>query len=282
MKKGQKNNVKKSNKTILYVEKVHFLIYLITLIIGVLSSIGIIWVGWHFENALINYFLSLTASLIVTPLFAYMIDVANSKTHKDELSEKRNMLLKPLINNIVAMMGRTMIIWNYGDLQDREINYANIEFCIDSLLDKYVICIDKLSQQNRDIKLVNESFNIKQWEEYGIREIEKQLKSILDNQISLIAENILTQNDCFHFNLLYSAISSAKLPYLSMLHDKNISKATVDWPQMPLSDIDKNNLHSSFKFFVSTLKSVVSHISDFNSLEKFSINPNIIKTAVAN
>lgn len=275
-------NERKVSKTILFVEKTHFFIYLITLSIGFLSSIATILIGWYFENAIINYFLSLTASLVITPLFAYMIDVANSKSHKNELVEKRNLLLNPLINNIAAMMGRTLIIWNYEDLQDKEISYTNFETCIDALLDKYIVCIQQLSQQNRNIGLVNESFNIKQWEEYGVREIEKQLKTFLDNQINLISENIFSQNDYFYFNLLYNSVEKARLPYLSMVQDKNISKAIVDWPQMPLSDIDISNLHSSFKFFVSTLKSVVTNIADFNSLKEFSMSPHEIKTAVAN
>lgn len=95
-------NERKVSKTILFVEKTHFFIYLITLSIGFLSSIATILIGWYFENAIINYFLSLTASLVITPLFAYMIDVANSKSHKNELVEKRNLLLNPLINNIVT------------------------------------------------------------------------------------------------------------------------------------------------------------------------------------
>lgn len=271
MKKGKVKN--KNN--VLCVDKVHFIIYLITLIIGLLSSIGIILLGWHFENVLINYFLSLTASLIITSIFAYLLDVANSKSHEVELATKRTLLFNPLKNEIAAMMGRTSIIWNYEDLQDKEINYANIESCVDSLLNKYIICIDKLSKQGRDIKLINESFNIKQWEEYGIREIEKQIKIILDNQITLISENILMQEDCIYLNLLYKSISNAKLPYLSIVYDKNISKATVEWPQSSLSDIDINNLHSSFKYFISILKSVIANISEFNSLEKFSIKPTI-------
>lgn len=282
MEKNFLKNKRKVRKIILFVEKTHFFIYLITLSMGFLSSIAILLIGWYFENAIINYFLSLTASLVITPLFAYMIDVANSKSHKDELAEKRKLLLNPLINNIAAMIGRTLIIWNYEDSQDKEISYANFESCIDVLLDKYIVCIQQLSQQDRNIRLLNECFNIKQWEEYGIREIEKQLRTFLDNQINLISENIFSQNDYYYFNLLYNSVEKARLPYLSMVQDKNISKATVDWPQRPLSDIDISNLHSSFKFFVSTLKSVVTNIADFNSLKEFSIKPDEIKTAVAN
>lgn len=239
-----------------------------------LSSVAVVLLGICYNNSLINYFLSLTASLVITPLFAYMIDVANSKMQKTQLSEKRKLFLNPLINNISATIGRSMIMWNYEDLRDRTISYANFESCIDAILDKYVICLAKLVRQRDEIRLVNESFNIKHWEEYGFREIEKQLKIILDNQINLLAEDVFSQNDIFHLNLLYDAVCKARLPYLSMTYDKNISKAAVDWPQAPLTDLDIGNLHRAFQFFVSTLKNTVAFISEFKVLETFSFNHN--------
>lgn len=264
---------KPKSEFILYVPKIHFIIYLATLISGLISSIAIVWVGIYFNNSIINYFLSFTASLVITPFFAYMIDVANSKIHKKILTEKRQLFLNPLIGNILALLGRTSIIWNYDDFRDKEIAFSNIEDFIDALLNKYVICISNLSQQNRDIRLVNESFNIKHWEEYGFREIEKQLKQLLDNQMNLINESIFTSKDYFYFNLLYSAVEKARLPYLTVEQDKNISKTVVDWPQMPLSEIDINNLHSSFKFFISTLKNVIANLDDFKHIAEFNMKP---------
>lgn len=271
-------NKKSQSELILYVPKIHFYIYLIVILTGLASSLAIIWVGMYFDNSIINYFLSFTSSLVITPFFAYMIDVANSKIHNKNIKAKRQLFLNPLIGNILATIGRTSIIWNYNDFNEKDITFLNVEYLIDALLDKYVICINKLSQNNRDDVLINESFNIKNWEEYGFREIEKQLKLLLDNQMTLINEEIFTAKDYFYFNLLYSAVEKARLPYLSVKINKNISKASVDWPQIPLSDIDINNLHSSFKHFISQLKIIISNIDDFKSIAEFTLKPHIPQT----
>ena len=252
---------------------IHFIIYAISAGVGILVSILVVCLGLLYENAVINYFLSLTASLVITPLFAYFIDVANSRIQKTTLQEKRVVLLNPLIGTISAALGRTFIIWNYAEFQDKKITYDNIEECIDILLDKYVISINKLCYQRDDIKLINECFNIKQWEEYGFRETEKQLKSFLDNQIALVSENVISSREYLFLNPLYDAVTKARLPYLTMVQDKNISKATVDWPAAPLSEIDVNNLHSSFKLFISVLKTTIMNISEFASIKELQIQP---------
>ena len=227
-----------NRKTILFVPKIHFIIYLITVCLGVLLSLLIVGLGFKYDNSVINYFLSLTASLVVTPIFAYFIDVANSRIQKTALKEKRGILLNPLVNNTVAALARTCIIRNYVEFQNKEITFDNIEECINILLDKYIDLIGKLCYQRNDIKLINECFNIKQWEVYGLREIEKQLKAFLDNEVALVSEGILTTSDYLMLHRLYDAVTNARLPYLSQEQDKNISKATVDWPTMPLSEID--------------------------------------------
>ncbi|MCH5154039.1 MAG: hypothetical protein J1F71_02385 [Clostridiales bacterium] len=258
-------------KTLLYVPTMHFIIYAVSLGVGILASVLVVLLGYFYENSVINYFLSFTASLVITPIFAYFIDVANSRIQKTVLQEKRETLLYPLAGTVAAAFGRTIIICNYDEFRDKEITYNNLEECIDILLDKYVIAINKLSYQRNDFELINECFNYFKWEELGFREVEKQLKIFLDNQVALLSEGIMAFIEIFFINRLYDAIMQVRLPYLSMVYDIKTRSSTVDWPMVNLSETDINNLHSAFSNYFFVLNEIIANIPEFNFIKDLQI-----------
>lgn len=269
MKKKHATKTNNENKSILGISKVHFIVYVVTLALGIISSVIAILLGFYYNNAAINYFIGLTASLIVTPVFAYFIDIANSKVQIATTRSNRNAVLNPIVMSVLGTFARTVIIHNYSEYKDIPVAFDNIEKPIDILLDKYTNCIGKLCTEKNNVNLINESMNIKQWEVYGLRNLEEQLKLVLDNQIELITNNILSQNEFYRIDILYKATKAARLPYLTMDYDKNRSSVAVDWPKNPLNALEISNMHSSFNYFISCVKAIVTMIPEFNAIKSF-------------
>jgi hypothetical protein len=56
-----------------------FILYCILMGIGIILSVIFIVLGYKHNNSIINYFLGFSASMIVTVLFAYLIDYIGQK-----------------------------------------------------------------------------------------------------------------------------------------------------------------------------------------------------------
>ncbi|MDE7406492.1 MAG: hypothetical protein K2M89_06440 [Clostridiales bacterium] len=262
---GEKTGIKR--KYILNVPTLHFIIYAVSAGVGILSSVLVVWLGFLYENAVINYFLSFTASLVITPIFAYFIDVSNSRIQKTTLQEKRGMLLYPIAGSIMATLSRMVTFCNYDEFKDKEIDLNNIEECTHIILDKYVIVIRKWCNQIIDNELRDEYLNFWKWEVIGFIDMEKQLKIILDNQVALLSEGIMDLMEIYSLNRLYETVEQARLPCFKD-QDWNTNTSTFNWPTAPIAENDINNLHKAFTNFFSMLKRAIEIIPEFKIIKE--------------
>lgn len=262
--------IDKKKPLILGVRKMHFFTYLITLLIGIISSYVVIIIGTKYNNSFINYLISLTASLVVTSIFAYFIDLANNRENISEIKKQRQLVLTPIINSIITFFFR--IIPLYSNADTKVYNLSDIEKEIHEIIDKYVNCIKILSTGSRDLSLVNESFSIKYIEIYSIRELENKLLKLLNEQEVLVMKEIISRNEFALLEILYKDIVNTKFPYLDSENDRNISKAYVDWPKNELREIDINNLHTQFKILFLSLDKLSKNIKEFSFISNIKID----------
>lgn len=255
---------------ILGVRKTHFFIYLITLLIGIISSILSIVIGIKYNNSTTGYFLSLTASLVVTSIFAYFIDLANNRENLSEIDNQRKTVLMPVIISILTFLLR--IIPSHANKKLQSYTLKDYENELHKIMDEYINCIELLSKGNRDLKLVNESFNIKNIEIYSIRDLESKLQILITQQEMLVMKNIINRQEFSLLDILYKDVIETKFPYLSSDNDKNISKLYVDWPTNKLSDLDMKNLHTKITILFNSLDMISNNIKEFNCIKNIKFN----------
>lgn len=80
------------------------ILYLGGLLIGVLLNIISILFAYRVDNdPLLNYLIGFSASLIITVIFAFLLELIAIKEQNDKLSKKRKMFLLPIKSYISAL-----------------------------------------------------------------------------------------------------------------------------------------------------------------------------------
>lgn len=95
------------------------ILYLGGLLIGVLLSIISILFAYRVDNdPLLNYLIGFSASLIITVIFAFLLELIAIKEQNDKLSKKRKMFLLPIKSYISALFMHCAFV--YGMLAKRK------------------------------------------------------------------------------------------------------------------------------------------------------------------
>ncbi len=252
-------------KKILGVDTKNFIIY----IIGLFLSIIFISVSFAFgsEDNWRNVFCGVGASGVGAVVLAYFIDFANIKSGENEIKNKRVILFASLKSNISSSISGMFILKTYSEYENIEMSYKNFAKCVDILINKYVLAVQNFCEYGRTSQNVQEALNLKQWE-YSIRNIEENIKIILDNQIGLTSQHILSQIELSQLHESYKWILEARLPYFSIKHDKNINKIYLDFPSTSLSDTDIFNIRGCFKVYVESLDRLINVINELSDIKE--------------
>lgn len=251
------------------VSRRRFFLYCISMLIGVALSVLFIALGTIYNNSVINYFLGFSASLIITVIFAYLIDFIGQKEIRDLEKTKRTLYLQPISMKIIELFHRIMFFnITSKEFEDREYTIDDFETCYKRVFLDYCKYLEKLIGENRPLPEVNAAFGIKNSiQEWCLKEIVRSVNVILDNEIVIKAESLLNDKELFLLERLKEIAEHLHLPYLdTMSSDKNTAKAFIDWPKEQVNDIVKNNYNGQIRALVNELKSMAKTFDEFKSI----------------
>ena len=244
-----------------------FILYCVLIGIGIILSVIFIILGYKFNDSIINYFLGFSASMIVTVLFAYLIDYVGQKELRDIEKAKRVIYIQPISMKIIELYHRIMLFnLNEGRIEDKEYKFDDFEYFYKLTFTDYCRYLDSLLNGNRPLMEVNAAFGIKNSiQEWCLKEIVNNIELIISNKPVLKAESLFNDKELYMLERLKELSENLYLPYLGTLSsDKNTAKAFIDWPKESVNDIVKNNYNGQIKAFVNELKRIAT---DFDELK---------------
>ena len=246
-----------------------FILYCILIGIGVILSVIFIILGYKYNNSIINYFLGFSASMIVTVLFAYLIDYIGQKELHDIEKTKRVIYIQPISMKIIELYHRIMFLnLNEGRIEDKEYKFDDFEEFYKLTFADYCRYLDSLLNGNRPLMEVNAAFGIKNSiQEWCLKEIVNNIELIISNKSVLKAESLFNDRELHMLERIKELSINLYLPYLDTLSsDKNTAKAFMDWPKESVNDIVKNNYNGQIKAFVHELKQMAYSFEEFQNV----------------
>lgn len=246
--------MKKKKEWILGVRSKKFYFYLMFFLSAVTISIFVIVIASYWNNSILNYFISLSASLVAAPVFAYLLDLIVSSFEKRELKRRSSLYLSPISTLINTMIYRILTLKNDNVITEK-VNKSEFIDCYQKLFEEYDLLISSIKQNKNDIPTLTEAFNIKNSiEEYSIVPLKQKLQNIFDNEIIIKSDQIISDEIFFLLEELSKCLNDLNLPYLgTKSYDYNESQMIIDWPKSDISPLFKQNYKKHIKHFADLL-----------------------------
>lgn len=258
----------KRKKNVIKIAKWKLALYLGSFLAGVVLSVVLIILAYRFGNdPLINYFLGFSSSLIITVIFAYLLELISLQEQNDKRQRQRNMYLMPVKRYAGGLLAYvTCCDWPLG--VKRCYTYAELPVLMKRCFDAYCVCIEKIAAGDRTCKTINEAYNYKQGiQQYTMEPLMTSIDNIVNNQFCLIADNVFTEEEIQKLHAFRDSATYLKLPFMDELKkDRNIAVVEIDYPKEPVNDIVKNNFDSAIKRFMVDLEVVTNAFDELKSL----------------
>ena len=259
----------KNNQYIAGIERNKFWLYLLFLVLSLLIGIASIILGCFWNNSLLNFLLSLSASLVATPIFAYLLELIVSKQENNKKRMHRSMFVEPIATQINVLAFRIQAL--AGENIDRANNAIEyFENNYNKVFLEYCNLVSIIKNNRNDLMVLNKAFNIKNGiEKYSIEPIEKSLDALFKSEFLIKDESLISDIQIYKLKLLDEKIRDLKLPFLNELKsDYNHSTTIIDWPDTDISDLTKSNYLSSIKMLVSIINDLANNLDEFSSWKK--------------
>lgn len=254
------------------VSKKRFYLYFIVFIFSILLSVVMIILNFYTSNPVINYFIGFSASLVITDVFAYVLDCIGNSELQQIKKQKRQIYMEPVKNYMCNLLFSTFMLRDnyYPDL---EKEYSLDDFA-NSLIDvfrKYKEYISVLVRE-RQIEAINCACNIKNGIEiYCVNQLLYNINVILGNKHFLKTEGLFNENELISLKILYDNLEKLKFPYLNTSEkDDNKAIARMEWPDENIKSIVENNFISNAKGLQSHILMLIKIFPEMESLTKIS------------
>lgn len=171
-------------------------LYLGGLLIGVLLSIISILFAYRVDNdPLLNYLIGFSASLIITVIFAFLLELIAIKEQNDKLSKKRKMFLLPIKSYISALFMHCAFMECWQN-ENKKYTYNDFANLFKKAFDSYCVYVEQIVDDNRNCELLNKAFNYKNGiQKYSVEPLIAAIDDVLKNQYSLIADDVFTKKN---------------------------------------------------------------------------------------
>lgn len=258
-------------KKILGVSAKRFYVYLIVLVLSLILSISVIILNFHINNPVVNYFIGFSASLLITDVFAYVLDFIGNSESYELKKQKRQIYIEPIKNYMINLLFSTFM------LRDNYYPNSNCEYTLESFADSLIAVFKKYEELililvtgTRPLDVINDANNIKNGvEKYNVNQILYNLDAILNNKHFLKAEGLFNENEINCLKILYDELEKVKFPYLNTKEkDENKSIAKMEWPDEKISSIVKNNFISNAEGLQRHILMLIKIFPEMESLTK--------------
>ena len=251
------------------VERNKFWLYLLFLLASILISAAIIILGFIWNNSLINYFLSLSASLVAAPIFAYLLELIVVKQETNKKKAHKRMLVGPIVSYMNALAFRVqMLSGETASETNNPIEHFGSNY--NKVFSEYCELLSSIKNNRNDLVIINRAFNIKNGvEEYSIKPMKNSLRALFENDFIIKDESLLNDLQLYHLHFLDETLDKLKLPFLDSLgNDHNHSTTTIDWPDGDVSKITKDNYISSIKVFITIANDLANELDEFSAWKR--------------
>lgn len=259
----------KSKKSVIKIAKWKMVLYVVGSIAGFASSAILLFLACSFgEGPLINYFLGFSSSLIVTVLFALLLELISLQEQNDKRKRQRNMYLLPVKEYITKLIGMSTCC----DLPTgvkRHYTYDDFPTLLKRCFEAYCDTMVKIATGDRTCKTINEAYRYKNGiQKYSIEPLMSSINSIVDNRYYLMANDIFTKTEIWYLENLRDSADYLKLPYMEETKkNRNSAVLEIDYPEEPVNDIVKNNYDSAIKRFMVDLETVTNAFDELKSFK---------------
>ena len=160
------------------------ILYLGGLLIGVLLSIISILFAYRVDNdPLLNYLIGFSASLIITVIFAFLLELIAIKEQNDKLSKKRKMFLLSIKSYISALFMHCAFMECWQN-ENKKYTYNDFANLFKKAFDSYCVYIEQIVDDNRNCELLNKAFNYKNGiQKYSVEPLIAAIDDVLKNSI---------------------------------------------------------------------------------------------------
>lgn len=259
--------VKKKN--LFGVKKSRFVVYISGFVIGLIASIVAILFDLHFKNSVTSYFVGFAASLVVTDVFAYIVDRLNCFALKDQTAFS---YITPLKDNITELFFRVMSHLN----EKKEYSINDFKDGLVKSLDEYSGYLDKIIVNRDDLVALNMADAIKRYNEKRcIQNIRNEVDRIYHNRYELIANKIIDEQEMFGFEMMRDTLKYISYPFFDILEPKESGeKGRIIWPERHIDEIYKHNFEASCSQFVDFLIELSKNNKNFSFIKNLKLITN--------
>lgn len=259
----------KSKNSVIKIAKWKKALYLGGFITGVVLSAILIFFAYRLDNdPLINYFLGFSRSLIITVMFAYLLELISLQEQNDKRQRQRNMYLMPVKRYAGGLLACvTCCDWPLGI--ERSYAFEDLPVLMKRCFDAYCVCIEKIAAGDRTCKTINEAYNYKRGiQQYKMEPLMTSIDNIVNNQFCLIADNVFTEGEIQELQTFRDSTTYLKLPFMDELRkDRNVAVVEIDYPKEPVNDIVKRNFETSIKRYMGCLEVVIRDFEELRPLK---------------
>lgn len=266
MKRKSTYNYIKNNKRY-KMTKIRKVFYIITLIVGIILSIGSIHLEeYKYSNSpRVDYFIGISASLIITVLFAFIIEWIAIDEQNNIILKKRKFYILPMKNYISDLFIYSIL---FVERENHEKKYVFDDFSriLKQAFELYFSSKNQLSKNTiRYSALINKEYFEFLITQLTITPLIKLIYGILNNQYLLIIDNVFEEDEIRTFKELIKTLQA--LVHLCS-SDLNSKSEVTDIPKELSDYFFKEMCEEKVNEFVGNLKKAINKIEELKVLEK--------------
>lgn len=243
-------------------------LYFISLLTGVLLSVVSVLLAYKFENnPLVSYFLGFSSSLIITVVFACLLELISLRDQNEKRKKQRLTLLLPVIESVKGMLFRTAVFASAVSDNAREYRYEDFDDLLKKAFDYYCAFVKDPTKKHETIELSNRYKY--ETQHYYIEPLVSFIDIILNNRYALMADEVMNESEISILEGLKEISVHMGLPDLDGI------KTNDDCPTCLENDetnglarnSDREKYYMLVELFVNTLEDSVQTIEELEPLE---------------
>lgn len=243
-------------------------LYIISLLSGVLLSVISILLAYKFgNNPLVSYFLGFSSSLIITVVFAYLLELISLHDQNEKRKKQRLTLLLPVIECVKGLLFRTAVFASAGSDDVREYCYEDFDDLLKKAFDYYCAFVKDPTKKHETIELSNRYKY--ETQHYCVEPLVSFIDIILNNRYALMADEVMNESEISILEGLKEISVHMGLPDLdgTKTNEDCPTRLENDGTNGLASNSDREKYYMLVELFTNTLEDLVRTIEELEPLE---------------
>lgn len=266
----------KSKKSVIKIAKWKIVLYFAGIAIGIVMSVIVILLSFRFNNnPLLNYFSGFFSSLIVTVIFAWLLERISIHEQNNKRRSYRLSWLSPIADCVQSLFYRTAAFVCTCTGEKREYRFEDFSDLLKNAFDFYCVFAEGTNNGDKVKGTIDDARRYKsEVEEDYIQFVTSEIKRVIDNEYALMADGVLSGAEISFLGGLLGASQRLNLPDLNVASndDGNVPEMQDKTKEL-INDSEIKDLYFRVDLFSMALDDTMLGVEEMGLLEKTVFKP---------